>query len=124
LETAPSAPAATSPTARTAPLIPRAASSAPDGSGCGTHGSSPSIDSGPSGVRSNSTLARSTPETPSTSAWWVFESSAQPSPERRSTSHSSHSGFERSRRWENTRPAIASSALSSPGSGSAVCRTW
>ena len=44
--------------------------------------------------------------------------------ERRSTSHSSHSGFERSRRWENTRAAIASSALSSPGSGSAVCRTW
>ena len=100
-ETAPSAPLATSVTARTAPVSPRAASSALDGSGWGTHGSLPSLE--PSGERSNSTLARSTPETPSTSAWWVFESRAKPPSFRPSTSHSSHSGFERSRRWENTR---------------------
>ncbi len=57
---------------RTAPSTPRAISSARVGSRCGTHGSG-SGTSVPSGERSKSTVARSTPDTPSTSAWWVLE---------------------------------------------------
>ncbi len=48
---------------------------------------------------SNRTVAMSTPETPSTSAWWVLESSAKPPSARPSTSHSSHSGRSRSSAW-------------------------
>ena len=55
------------------------------------------------------TVARSTPETPSTSAWWVFEISAKRPSSRPSTRYSSHSGFERSSRWEKTRAASARS---------------
>ena len=60
--------------------------------------------SGGTGERSNSTVAMSTPETPSTSAWWVFEISAKRPPSRPWTSQISQSGFERSRRWEKIRP--------------------
>ena len=38
----------------------------------------------------------STPETPSTRAWWLLPTIAKRSPSRPSTSHSSQSGFERS----------------------------
>ena len=74
-------------------------------------------DSRPSGVEVEEHVIRSTPETPSTSAWWVLEISAKPSPSRPSTSHSSHSGFVRSRRWEKMRAASAQQLLSSPGCG-------
>ena len=47
----------------------------------------------------------STPETPSTSAWWLLVTSAKRPPSTLSMSHISHSGFERSRRWEKTRAA-------------------
>ena len=40
------------------------------------------------GSRSNSTVARSTPATPSTSAWWVLEISAKRLPSSPCTSHS------------------------------------
>jgi hypothetical protein len=66
----------------------------------------------------------STPEIPSTSAWWVLAISAKRRPAMRSTSQISHSGLERSRRWEKSRPASRFSAASSPGRGSAVWRTW
>jgi hypothetical protein len=109
---------------RTSPLIPRAASCAADGSGCGTHGSpSKGADVG-TGSRSNSTVARSTPEMPSTSAWWVLEISAKRFSSRPCTSHVSHSGLERSSRWEWTRATSARSCSSEPGDGSAVWRTW
>ena len=59
----------------------------------------------------------STPEMPSTSAWWVFESIAKRSPSRPSTSQISQSGLSRSSCWANTRPASALSCSSEPGAG-------
>ena len=70
------------------------------------------------------TVARSTPATPSTSAWWVLEISAKRLRSSPCTSHSSHSGFERSSRCECTRAVSARSCSSEPGEGSAVWRTW
>ena len=49
----------------------------------------------------------STPEMPSTSAWWVFATSAKRPPDMLCTSHISHSGLERSRRCENSAPGQA-----------------
>ena len=66
----------------------------------------------------------STPEMPSTSAWWVFESIAKRSPSSPSTSHTSQSGLSRSSCWEKTRPARSISWRSEPGEGRAVARTW
>ena len=66
----------------------------------------------------------STPETPSTSAWWVFVSSANRLRVSPCTSHSSQSGFERSSRWEKIRPVIRRSCSSEPGAGSAEWRMW
>ena len=66
----------------------------------------------------------STPETPSTRAWWVLAISAKRPPAMLCTSHISHSGLERSRRWENSRPASRFNAASSAGLGSAVWRMW
>ncbi len=66
----------------------------------------------------------STPATPSTSAWWVFEISAKRRLRSPSTSHSSQSGLVRSSCWEKTRAAIRRSTVSSPGEGSAEWRTW
>ena len=66
----------------------------------------------------------STPETPSTSAWWVFEMRANLPPSKPWISQTSQSGLERSRRWEKMRPASWRSWSSDPGRGSAVCRTW
>ena len=45
---------------------------------------------------------RSAPDTPSTSAWWVLLTITNLSRSKPSTSHSSHSGLDRSRRWEKT----------------------
>ena len=59
----------------------------------------------------------STPETPSTSAWWVFEISAKRPSSRPWTSHSSQSGFERSSRCEKIRPTSWRSCSSLPGLG-------
>ena len=108
---------------RTRPFTPSATSAVSDGSGSGVQSSSPSIGAG-TGWRSNSTVAMSTPETPSTSAWWVFEISANFPPSKPWISHSSQSGFERSRRCEKMRPASWRSWSSEPGLGSAVWRTW
>ena len=66
----------------------------------------------------------STPETPSTSEWCVFEMSAKRPPSSPWTSHSSHSGFERSSRWEKIRPGEVAELILVPGFGSAVWRTW
>ena len=66
----------------------------------------------------------STPETPSTSAWWVFEISAKRPPSRPCTIQISQSGFERSSRWEKIRPTSWRSWSSLPGFGRAVWRTW
>jgi hypothetical protein len=62
----------------------------------------------------------STPETPSTSAWCVLLIIAKRLPSSPCTSHSSQSGFERSRRWEKIRPASWRSCSVEPGLGSAV----
>ena len=87
-----------------------------EGSGLGCHGSS-SLGgrAGGSGSRSNSTVARSTPATPSTSAWWVLEISAKRSPSSPSTSQFSHSGFARSSCCEAIRAASRNSCSSLPG---------
>ncbi len=61
---------------------------------------------------------------PSIIAWWDFDSSAKPPSARPSTSHSSHSGLERSSCWEKTREDRFESCSSLPGLGSAVWRTW
>ena len=105
------------------PSSPRATSSLCEGSGAGTHSCSGSAGSG-TGVTSNSTVAMSTPATPSTSAWWVFDSTANRLRFRPWTSHSSHSGFERSSCCENSRAASLRSCSSDPGDGSAEWRTW
>ncbi len=76
------------------------------------------------GVASNSTVIRSTPEMPSTSAWWDFEISAKRPRSSPCTSHVSHSGLARSSRCEWMRAASARSCSSEPGCGSAVWRTW
>src|SRR5436190_1588355 len=108
----------------TRPRTPPRASSAPEGSLCGCH-SPPSGSIGwGTGERSNSTVARSTPATPSIRAWWVLVISAKRLSASPSTNQVSHSGLERSSRWEKIRAASASSFGSSPGSGSAVWRTW
>ena len=66
----------------------------------------------------------STPETPSTSAWCVFEMIAKRFRVRPWTSHSSQSGLVRSSCWLNTRAAMFLSCSSEPGDGSAEWRTW
>ena len=53
-----------------------------------------------SGSPSKSTVAMSTPETPSMTEWCVFETSAKRPPSSPSTSHASQSGRERSSRCE------------------------
>ncbi len=66
----------------------------------------------------------STPETPSTSAWWVLVTNAKRLRVRPWTIHSSQSGFVRSSCWLNTRAAMLRSCSSEPGDGSAEWRTW
>ena len=105
-------------------MIPRAASATARGSGCAAHGSPSCGATCGTGERSNSTVIRSTPDTPSTSAWWVLEMSAKRFCSSPWTSHNSHSGFARSSRCECVRAASARSCSSDPGWGSAVWRTW
>ena len=100
-----------------------ATSAAEEGSLCGCHRSSSWCWAGGSGSRSNSTVARSTPEMPSTSEWWVFEISANRPPSSPSTSQFSHSGLARSSGWDAIREVSRNSCSSVPGGGSAVCRT-
>ena len=105
-------------------VTPRAATSTSPGSGAGCHGVvGPGTDV-PSRSRSNITAVRSAPETPSTRQWWVLLITAKRPSSRPSTSHSSHSGLERSRRWLKIRPASSRSWSTDPGAGSAVWRTW
>ncbi len=66
----------------------------------------------------------STPETPSTSAWWLLPMIAKRSSRSPSTSHSSQSGLLRSSCWEKIRAARLRSCSSEPGAGSALWRTW
>ena len=66
----------------------------------------------------------STPETPSTSAWWVFETIAKRLRVRPWTSQNSQSGLVRSSCCEKTRAARFRSCSSEPGDGSAEWRTW
>ena len=94
------------------------------GSGRGAHfGGSAGGLSG-SFSMSKSTVVMSTPEMPSTSAWWLLPTIAKRSPSRPSTSHSSQSGLLRSSCWEKIRAARLRSCSSEPGAGSAVWRTW
>ena len=109
--------------AAAASAAPRATSSGVLGSGRGTQSSSTGAGSG-TGSRSKSTVPMSTPEMPSTIAWWVLVRSAKRSRSRPCTSHSSQSGLERSSCCEKTRPASRFSCSSPPGSGSAVWRMW
>ena len=77
------------------------------GSGRGTQSSASSTGCG-TGSRSKSTVPMSTPEMPSTIAWWVLVRIAKRSRSRPCTSHSSQSGFERSSCCEKTRRRAAS----------------
>ena len=99
-------------------------SCAEEGSGRGSQRSPVSVGAAGSGEVSNSTDMMSTPEMPSTSAWWVFDSIAKRSPSSPSTSQISQSGLSRSSCWAKTRPARSFSCSSEPGAGSAVERTW
>ena len=102
---------------------PRPTSSAVEGDFCGTQSSSTAAISG-TGSRSKSTVPMSTPETPSTIAWWVLVRIAKRSRSNPCTSQSSQRGLERSSCCEKTRPASRFSCASPPGSGSAVWRMW
>ena len=73
--------------------IASASSCVEDGSGRAIHSCSGGASGSGSGEESNSTVAMSTPETPSTSAWWVLDNSAKRSSASPSTSHNSHSGL-------------------------------
>ncbi len=94
------------------------------GSGRGIQSCSGGATGAGSRAVSNNTVSRSTPEMPSTRAWWVLVRIAKRLSERPSANHSSHSGFERSSDWEKIRPASRLSSSSPPGRGSAVWRTW
>ena len=120
----PTALAAAPAAARAKPIAPPATSSAPVGSCWGCHGSSECGTSGGTGVRSNITVARSTPLMPSISAWWVLLISAKPPSSSPSMIHISHSGLERSSCWDMIRATRRISWSSEPGDGSAVWRTW
>jgi hypothetical protein len=68
--------------------------------------------------------SRSTPEIPSIRQWCTFEMTAKRPPSRPSTNQSSHIGLSRSSFWDMMRPTSRLRRRSSPGSGSAVWRTW
>ncbi len=119
---------ARAPRAISAGTVERSISASPSsfadpGSGLALQGAAGAVGAGSRAV-SNSTVVMSTPEMPSTSAWWVFATSAKRPPDMLCTSQISHSGLERSRRCENSRPARRLSAASSAGCGSAVWRMW
>ena len=97
--------------AATASVTPLPTSSAVVGSGPGAHSESSAAAGSGTGLTSKRTVEMSTPETPSTIAWWVLLTSAKRFRSRPCTSHSSHSGFERSSCWEKTRPARRRSCI-------------
>ena len=70
------------------------------------------------------TAKTSVPETPSTSAWWVFDRTAQLPSSSPSTTQISQSGLDLSSGWDMTRPTNFRSSASPPGEGRAVWRTW
>ena len=85
------------------------------GSGRGAHlGGSAGGSSGSFSV-SKSTVVMSTPEMPSTSAWWLLPMIAKRSPSSPSTSHISQSGLLRSSCWEKIRAPRLRSCSSEPG---------
>ena len=101
-----------------------------DGSGSGRHGVSGGGGSTTSGVWLWIAVIISTPDLPSTAAWWIFNTKAKapggtPSTlSRPSMTYNSHSGFDRSsgRAW--SRAAWMQNCRQSPGRGRAMCRTW
>ena len=106
------------------PSAPRASSASSLGSGFGSHGRTGGVSPTGTGFASNRTVARSTPETPSTSAWWVLLISAKRLSSSPCTRYISHSGLERSSCWEKRRPVSIASWSSSPGAGNEEWRTW
>ena len=89
----------------------------------GSHGPSGAGMSSGAGVGSSSTVPMSTAATPSTSAWCIFASSAARPSLRPLITVSSHSGRERSRRRDISRPTSSASSASPPGAGSPARRT-
>ena len=73
-----------------------------------------------SASRRSKALKSSSPEMPSTMAWWAFTIMAKWSSPTDSTSQSSHSGFPRSSFWDMMRPASRFSWRRSAGGGSAA----
>ena len=101
-------------------VIVRSTSSAPRGSGAGSHGATAPA---PAALLSSNIIdIRSVAATPSTMQWCTFDSSAQWFSLSPSTIHSSHSGLPRSSCWENSRAASFRSCASVPGFGIAVWR--
>ena len=90
------------------------------GRGCHSKGEGGGSLDGSVSIR---TVARSTPEMPSSMQWCVFEMMAKRSLSRPSTSHISQSGLSRSSAWEKSRPTSFFNSASPPGAGSAVWRT-
>ena len=78
-----------------------------------------------SGSRSKRTVVMSTPETPSTSAWWLLpidrEAAVGAGPR---PATAPRAACERSSCWEKIRAARLRSCSSEPGAGRAVWRTW
>ena len=88
------------------------------GSGSGVHGSRPVGGARGLGAEVEEDRRRGRrPAMPSIIAWWLLDSSAKPPSARPSTSHSSHSGLERSSCWEKTRAERLQSCSSLPGRG-------
>ena len=82
-----------------------------EGIGAGSQRRSGSSASCPSGAVSNSTVTMSTPEMPSTRAWWVLQTSAKRPPSTPSTTQISHSGLSRSSCCASTRPGEGAELL-------------
>ena len=105
---------------RASPFTPRAASWSALGSGAGLHGSPSYGACCGTGVASNSTVMRSTPAIPSTSAWWTSRSARNARP-RALDEPRLHSGSARSSRCD--RPARRARAIARPSRAPAArCR--
>ena len=66
----------------------------------------------------------SAPDSPSTTAWWIFVSTATLPLSSPSITYSSHSGRARSSGRETIRATCSASWSSLPGAASAISRTW
>ena len=109
---------------RARPAPRRAAARATGAGGATTRVPGGAVGAG-SGDVSKSTVAMSTPETPSTSAWWVLDMSAKRSPSQALDEPDLPQRLASGpARWAKTRPARRLSSCSPPGAGSAVWRMW